>query len=219
LDELTPLLKVGAGVFVVVVALGAMSTATFGWEKSWGSWSQKMSIHANRPNVNHLGLSALVSFDSDNLWGNLRKRGEDPELWGPRTAQTMKDRRWLIIAGMIFYTALALVACRRLRLADAAIVGTMMIPIYFYPSNYYLHILFIWPLMLAAWPGGERVKQWSVVAATVLIACSVMWFGWLIPGNYGRFLFCSGVLLVTIVVLLRIPVHGDRDALQATRPL
>jgi len=219
LDELTPLLKVGAGVFVVVVALGAMSTATFGWEKSWGSWSQKMSIHANRPNVNHLGLSALVSFDSDNLWGNLRKRGEDPELWGPRTAQTMKDRRWLIVAGMIFYTALALVACRRLRLADAAVVGTMMIPIYFYPSNYYLHILFIWPLMLAAWPGGERMKQWSVVAATVLIACAVMWFGWLIPGNYGQFLFCSGVLLVTIVVLLRIPVHGDRDTSQAARPL
>ena len=217
--ELGPLLKVGAGVFVVVVALGAMSTATFGWEQSWGAWSQKMSIHANRPNVNHLGLTALASFDTDNLWSNLRKRGEDPELWGPRTAETMRDRRWLIIAGMLFYTALAIVACRRLRLADAAVIGTMMIPIYFYPSNYYLHVLFIWPLMLAGWPGGQRDKQWSVVAATVLLACAIMWFGWLIPGNYGQFLFCSGVLLVTIVVLLSIPVKGDRNPARLTQPL
>jgi hypothetical protein len=208
--ELVPLVKVGVGVVAVVVALGAMSTATFGWEKSWGAWSQKISMHANRPNVNHLGLTALVSFDPDNLWHNLRKRGEDPELWGPRTAQTMKDRRWLIIAGMLFYTALAVVACRRLRFADAAVVGTMMIPIYFYPSNYYLHILFIWPLMLAGWPGAKREKEWSVLAATVLLACAIMWFGWLIPGNYGQFLFSSGVLLVTIVLLLAIPIRGER---------
>jgi hypothetical protein len=210
--ELVPLFKVGAGVIVIVVALGAMSTATFGWEKSWGAWSQKISMHANRPNVNHLGLTALVSFDPDNLWGNLRKRGENPELWGPLTAQTMKDRRWMIIAGMILYTALAVVACRRLRLADAAVIGTMMIPIYFYPSNYYLHVLFLWPLMLAAWAGSERDKEWAIAAATVLIACALQWFGWLIPGNYGQFLLWSGILLVAIFVLLLVPILGDRKA-------
>jgi peptidoglycan/LPS O-acetylase OafA/YrhL len=86
----------------------------------------------------------------------------------------------------------------------------MMIPIYFYPSNYYLHILFIWPLMLAGWPGAKREKEWSVLAATVLLACAIMWFGWLIPGNYGQFLFSSGVLLVTIVLLLAIPIRGER---------
>ncbi len=214
--ELVPLVKVGAGVIVVVVALGAMSTATFGWEKSWGAWSQKMSIHANRPNVNHLGLTALVSFDPDNLWNNLRKRGEDPALWGPRTAQTMKERRWLIIAGMMLYTALAVVACRRLRLADAAVIGTMMLPIYFYPSNYYLHILFIWPLMLAAWNGEDRGKEWALAAATVLLACTLQWFGWLIPGNYGQFLYWSGVLLAAIIVLLLIPIRRDREAISGT---
>jgi hypothetical protein len=166
-------------------------------------------MHANRPNVNHLGLTALVSFDPDNLWHNLRKRGEDPELWGPRTAQTMQDRRWIIIAGMILYTALAVLACRRLRLADAAVVGTMMIPIYFYPSNYYLHILFLWPLMLAAWSGG-RDKEWALATSTALLACVLQAFGWLIPGNYGQFLFWSGTLLVAIVVLLLIPIQGDR---------
>ena len=207
--ELVPLFKIATGVVVIVIALGALSTATFGWEKSWGAWSQKISMHANRPNVNHLGLTALVSFDPDNLWHNLRKRGEDPELWGPRTAQTMKDRRWIIIAGMILYTALAVLACRGLRLSDAAVVGTMMIPIYFYPSNYYLHILFVWPLMLAAW-SGARDREWALATSTILLACVLQAFGWLIPGNYGQFLFWSGTLLVAIVVLLLIPIQGDR---------
>ena len=208
--ELVPLLKVGAGIVVVVVALGALSTATFGFDESWGAWSRKIAMHANRPNVNHLGVTQLVSFDPDNLWHRLRERGQDPELWGPLTAQTMKDRRWIIIACMLFYTALAVAACRRLRLADAAVIGTMMIPIYFYPSNYYLHILFIWPLMLAAWTGGGREKDWALVAATVLLACAVQWFGWLIPGNYGQFLFFGGVLLVAILILLLIPIVSDR---------
>ena len=107
-------------------------------------------------------------------------------------------------------TLLAFSACRRLRLSDAAVIGTMMIPIYFYPSNYYLHILFIWPLMLAAWKGSEREVEWSLVAAIVLAACAVQWFGWLIPGNYGQFLFWSGDLLVAIVLVLLVPVVGDR---------
>ena len=182
---------------VALVVWCGLSTTTFGWNESWGAWSEKISMHATRPNVNHLGITALASYDHDNLWHVLRERGEDPGLWGPRTAQTMKDRRWLIVLGMLFYTGLAVRASRRLRLSDAAVIGTMMIPIYFYPSNYYLHIAFIWPLMLAAWPGGTRTREWSLVAATVLAACAIEWFGWLIPGNYGRFLFWSGVLLGT----------------------
>lgn len=205
-----PLFKVAAGVVVIVIALGAATTARFGWDESWGAWSHKISMHANRPNVNHLGLTALVSFEPDNLWHNLRARGLDPELWGPLTAQTMNDRRLIILAGMIGYTILALLACRRLRLADAAVIGTMMIPIYFYPSNYYLHILFIWPLMLASWDDGNRERQWSMIAVTVLGACAILWFGWLFPGNYGQFLFWSGVLVVAILVLLLIPIASDR---------
>ena len=210
LDEVVPLFKVAAGALLIALVIGAASTTTFGWNESWGAWSEKISMHATRPNVNHLGITALASYDHDNLWHVLRERGEDPGLWGPRTAQTMKDRRWLIVLGMLFYTGLAVRASRRLRLSDAALIGTMMIPIYFYPSNYYLHIAFIWPLMLAAWPGGTRTREWSLVAATVLAACAIEWFGWLIPGNYGRFLFWSGVLLATIAVILAIPIFGDR---------
>jgi hypothetical protein len=204
------LVKVGTGVVVVVVALGALSAGTFGWDKSWGSWSEKISMHANKPNVNHVGITALVGYKTDNLWHNLRARGEDPEMWVPLTAQTTKERRWIIWLGMAFYTLLGLFACRGSRLSDAAVIGSMMIPVYFYPSNYYLHVLFIWPLLLAAWSGPDGDETWSWIAAAVLGSCSLQWFGWLVPGTYGQFLFWSGILLGLIAVLLVIGIAASR---------
>ncbi|NNE17651.1 MAG: hypothetical protein HKN10_04150 [Myxococcales bacterium] len=210
--QLLPLAKVGAGVFVVVVVLGGLSASRFGIERSWSAWSQKISMHANKPNVNHIGLIASVSYEPDNLWHNLHARGEDPEQWGPLTAQTMRDRRWITIAGMLFYTLLGVAACRRLRLADAAVIGTLMIPIYFYPANYYLHILFIWPLLLAsrAGPGGSR--DWSLIAAAVLGFCALQWFGWLIPSQYGQFTLWSGMFLGLIAIVLFIALHASKRA-------
>ena len=217
LSQLVPLVKVGAGVFVVVVVLGGLSAGRFGLENSWGAWSQKIAMHANKPNVNHIGLIASVSYEPDNLWSNLLARGEDPEQWGPLTAQTMKDRRWITIAGMLLYTLLGIAACRRLRLADAAVIGTLMIPIYFYPANYYLHILFIWPLLLAPAAGLAQGKHWSMVAAAVLGFCSLQWFGWLLPSLYGQFTLWSGMLLGLIAILLLIALQaGKRPATSET---
>jgi peptidoglycan/LPS O-acetylase OafA/YrhL len=125
----------------------------------------------------------------------------------------MKDRRWITIAGMLLYTFLGIVACRRLRLADAAVIGTLMIPIYFYPANYYLHILFIWPLLLAARARANASRDWTLVAAAVLGFCSIQWFGWLIPGNYGQFTFWSGMFLGLVAILLVIALHASKRAI------
>ena len=217
ISQMLPLVKVGAGVFVVVVLLGGLSAGRFGLEDSWGAWSQKIAMHANKPNVNHIGLIASASYEPDNLWSNLLARGEDPEQWGPLTAQTMKDRRWITIAGMLLYTLLGIAACRRLRLADAAVIGTLMVPIYFYPANYYLHILFIWPLLLAPVAGLAQRKEWSMVAAAVLGFCSLQWFGWLLPSLYGQFTLWSGMLLGLIAILLLISLQaGKRPATSET---
>ncbi|MDH4282290.1 MAG: hypothetical protein OEV36_06530, partial [Myxococcales bacterium] len=208
-EQLIPLAKAGAGVVVMIAALGALSASTYGFEKSWGPWSEKIAMHANIPAVNHVGLTALVSYDPDNLGQNLRTRGEDPEMWRPLTAQTMKDRRWVILLGILVYTLLGLLACRGSRLSDAAVIGTMMIPIYFYPSNYYLHILFIWPLLLAAREGRDGDRAWPLIAATILGFCALQWFGWLIPGSYGKYLFWSGMLLALIAIVLVITVQAN----------
>ncbi len=206
-----PLFKAAAGALSIALVLGALSTSTFGFEKSWGSWSEKIALHANKPNVNHLGVTALVGYKTENLWHELRARGEDPQQWGPRTAQTVRDRRWIIALSMLFFTVLGVWACREARLSDAAVIGTMMIPVYFYPANYYLHILFVWPLLHAATRDGPRHdSHWALIAASVLACCAIQWFGWLIPGRYGQYLFWSGTLLVLIAALLSITIAAQR---------
>lgn len=211
-----PLVKVGVGAVAIALILGTLSTATFGFEKSWGIWSEKIALHANKPNINHLGITALVGYKPDNLWNNLRARGEDPEQWGPLTAQTVKERRWMIVLGMLAFTALAALACRGVRLSDAAVIGTMMIPVYFYPANYYLHIVFVWPLLHAAWTGHETDRAWTWIASAVLGCCAIQWFGWLIPGGYGQFLFWSGTFLALIVVLLVLVILDRRGLISAS---
>lgn len=203
-----PLLRLGAGVAVIVVGLGCASAATFGLQRSWGAWAEKISIHVNDPNFNHVGLTALVGYKTDNLGYKLRKRGEDPRLWKSLTAQTVHERWWLRGAGMLFFTLLAVLAVRRSTLSDAAVVGSMMIPIFFYPSNYYLHSIFIWPLLLAARDGPEDEHYWAAVA--VLGFCFLQWFGWFIPGKYGQFLLWSGLLLALIFTLLVLTIKAGQ---------
>lgn len=216
--ELLPLLKTAAGAAVIVLALGALSTNTFGFDESWGVWSEKIALHANKPNINHLGITALVGYERDSLGSELRARGEDPRQWGPLTAQTVQERRWMIVLGMMIFTVLAVLACRGARYSDAAIIGTMMIPIYFYPANYYLHVIFLWPLLDAARRSKEEVgPHWASIAASVLACCAVQWFGWLIPGQYGQFLFWSGTLLILILALLVLSIVGPARRLRPSQ--
>jgi hypothetical protein len=206
-----PLVKAAAGAALVAIALGTASAGAFGIEDSWGAWSDKIALHANKPNVNHLGITALVGYKTENLGDNLRARGESAERWGPLTAQTVEERRPIIIVSALLFTALAVLACRRARLSDAAVIGTMMIPIYFYPANYYLHILFIWPLLRAACSDAEGDTPWTLIAASILACCAVQGFGWLIAGRYGQFLFWSGTLLNLIAALLILTARATKQ--------
>lgn len=206
LSRFLPFMKLGAGVAVIVVSLGCASAATFGFQQSWGAWAEKISIHANDPNFNHVGLTALVGYKTDNLGYKLRERGEDPRLWKPLTAQTVQERWWIRGVGMLFFTLLAVLAVRRSTLSDAAVVGAMMIPIFFYPSNYYLHSIFIWPLLLAARDGPRDQHYWTGVA--VLGFCLLQWFGWFMPSKYGQFLLWSGMLLALIFTLLMLTIKA-----------
>ena len=195
--------KLAAGVAAISLALGFASAWTFGLQESWVAWAEKISIHVDDPNVNHVGLTALVGYDPENLWGRLRARNEDPKLWKPLTRQTVRDRWWLRYGGMLLFTGLALVATRRNRLSDAAILGAMMIPIYFYPSNYYLHSIFFWPLLLAVrGDSSSSSRSWAEVAAILLALCALQWFGWFSRGHYNQFLIWSGMLLTAMVAIL-----------------
>lgn len=208
-DALRSLAKLTGGVAAIAVLLALLSSATFGFQESWVAWTEKIGVHANDPNINHVGVTALVGFKPSNLWDRLRARGEDPRRWTPLTQQTVRDRWWLRGGAMLLFTLLAWLATVRHRASDAAIIGTMMLPVYFYPSNYYLHCVFLWPLLLASREAGPS-KHWAAATTTWLTFCAVQWFGWLIPGRYGQFLLWSGLLLAAMVIVLVIAIRAPR---------
>ena len=196
--------RVALGAVLTVSILFVASGSVLGWQESWGDWAEKVTMHADKPNVNHVGLLTLAGYDPDHTFGAIRSRGEAPERWIPLQLETRAQRRWLTAAAMLLFTLLAILATKGARLSDAALVGTLMIPIYFYPANYYLHCIFLWPLLLAGREPPYGNRHWTVGAAAVLLVCVLQYFG---SEGYLRYTEWSGLLVGLIAVLLLVVIR------------
>ena len=165
-----PALRAIAGVLVAVVVLVGASSAVFGFSDSWGTWSKKIAIHAEQPNSNHVGIRNVVSYD----WALEGHKVADPRriepwsTWQDFQRETLAKRKPIFYLAVLLYTGLAVVACRRLRLEQVAMIGLMMIPVYFYPANYYCHHVFLLPLLAT---GAAPPARWNEPEGRT-------WFGW-----------------------------------------
>jgi hypothetical protein len=179
-----PALRAIGGVVVTVAVLVAASSAVFGFAASWGGWAQKIAIHAEQPNSNHVGIRNVVSY-SPSLEGPKvadERRIEPWSTWQDLQRETFARRKPLFYLAVLLYLGLALVACRRLRLEQAAILGLMMIPVFFYPANYYCHYVFLIPLLGVSaaaprrWTEPEGRTWFGLVASTVLAMGFLQYF-------------------------------------------
>jgi len=164
------------GAVAAVAVLVAASSALFGFHDAWVTWAHKISIHAEQPNSNHVGIRNVVSY-SPSLEGPKvadPSRIEPWSTWQDLQRETFSKRKPLFYLGVLLYTALAIVGCRRLRLDQVSIVGLMMIPVYFYPANYYCHHVFLLPLLATA-ADPKRLTQpegrtWFAYVSSVVMA-------------------------------------------------
>jgi hypothetical protein len=62
---------------------------------------------------------------------------------------TFAARSPLFYGILLIVTALSLLACRGRSLEQVAVVGLLLVPFVFYPSNYYCHFVFLLPLAVA----------------------------------------------------------------------
>jgi hypothetical protein len=144
-----PALRALAGAVGTVVVLVALSSAVFGFSASWGTWTRKIVMHAEQPNSNHVGIRNLVAFSPNLVAQRVAddKRLEPWSAWQDAQRQTFARRKPLFYLCVLGFLAAAVLACRRVRLDQAAIIGLMMIPVFFYPANYYCHYVFLLPLL------------------------------------------------------------------------
>ena len=199
-EEAKPLLAALAGAAACVGVLFVLSTLTFGFRHSWLDWAHKITLHSVTPNVNHVGLRTLIQFDPSKTIRALGQTGGD---WSYEQSRTFLRRRPLYVIAIVAFTLLSLAAARGRDLRQAALIGMMMIPIYFYPSNYYLHYVFVLPLMMDYSEEPIERKRWGLVSFVVLAICVSEYWGFENVGVDERYAQWSvGVLLGYLVILV-----------------
>ena len=175
----------------VVVAGSVLATALLFSVGAWVDWWSKVTLLAAEPHGNHIGLRSLIGG------------------WEANQAQVLRGRWPLYLAAMALYVALVVAACRGTRLDQAAILSLILVPVLFYPANYYIHFVFLLPLVMTETPDGVA-DPW--IPLSVLGLCAAQYFT--VPVMpYGQHFYLATVLLfVALGALLIGVVHADARA-------
>jgi hypothetical protein len=121
--------------------------------------------------------------------------------WGNAQRMTFAARRPLFYAILLIATALGLLACRGRGLAESALIGLLLIPFYFYPSNYYCHFVFLLPMAVVG-PRLDRERTFATVFIVLAAMCIGQYFtlaeGW----TDLRYTYQSFILLIGFGIIL-----------------
>jgi len=172
--EQRPLLRTVLGSTLCGVTLMIASTAAFTFEDGWGAWFEKISIHADKPNVNHVGWRTALTYEPDKKAEMLfvRAHPEPWTLWQEAQLAAFSRRKPVFWLGVVAFAGLAILACRGRPLHEAILVGMLMVPVLFYPANYYLHYVALLPLLASERSAtGETPGLWWWIPTCLLILC------------------------------------------------
>jgi hypothetical protein len=198
-----PAIRAFVAAAICVITLVGATSALFGFRDSWIAWKQKIEIHATGPSTNNVGLRNVLAFNPD-LSAKALSEHRRPGPWGDwGSAQqlTFASRRPLFYGILLIATALALIACRGRKLEEVALIGLLLIPFYFYPSNYYCHFVFLLPIAVIR-PALDRDKAFATVFVVLAAMCVGQSFtlaeGW----TDLRYTYQSFLLLIGFAIIL-----------------
>jgi hypothetical protein len=121
-------LRVAVGATIAVAVLFVGSSLVLGFD-AWPEWLHKVSLLNRDPHVNHVSLRGLIA--------------------GPDSVHNriLRGRTPLYIAAIAFYILLVALAARRRKMYQVSALGLLLIPVVFHPANYYIHFIFLMPLV------------------------------------------------------------------------
>ncbi|HEY5285076.1 MAG TPA: hypothetical protein VIM14_19945, partial [Polyangia bacterium] len=198
-----PALRAFTGAAICVAALVALTSLLFGFRGSWIAWKEKIEIHATGPSTNNVGLRNVLAFSPElSAKGLMEHHRAGPwGDWGNAQRMTFAARRPLFYAILLIATALGLLACRGRGLAESALIGLLLIPFYFYPSNYYCHFVFLLPMAVVG-PRLDRERTFATVFIVLAAMCIGQYFtlaeGW----TDLRYTYQSFILLIGFGIIL-----------------
>jgi hypothetical protein len=195
-----PVLTVALAALITGVVAFLASSAMFGF-RAWPEWYHKVSMLQRDPHVNHVSLRALIG--------------------GPDGIHTrvMAARASVYIAAIVAFSLMVLFAARKKHISQAATLGTLMIPVAFHPANYYIHFIFVLPMLGlelkrqkeetgSLWP----IKPSDAMIWVVMLLLCAAEYGAAIEKDLGlRFYFSSAMIILTVTTLLVMELIRDYD--------
>jgi hypothetical protein len=195
-------LRAITGAAVCVIGFLAVTSAVFGFKNGWSTWLAKIEMHAVGPSTNNVGLRNVLAWRPWHTADYLI-RHEHPEPWVDWQRFQIENfaqlRPVFYLVNLLAFAAV-FVACRRRPLYQVSLLGLLLVPFFFYPSNYYCHFVFLLPLALAgatrppvADPGRDRIFGWGI--AVLCAMCFGQYFTYFAGGTDVMFTYQSFILL------------------------
>src|SRR5207244_692391 len=175
-DHLARALRVLGAAAATMIVLFSIS-AVLSPAGAWSDWLAKVHLLNAQGHASHVSLRSVIG-------------GADHQ------AAMLRARAPIFAAAVAGYVVMVIVACRGQRLERAALLGLSLTPIVFAPANYYIHFIFLLPML-----GGETI--WLVLLALCAIQYFTTWIGDLTLHFYLASLMLMLALAAILATILR----------------
>jgi hypothetical protein len=153
--------------------------------RAWGDWLHKVGLLSSEPHHSSFGLRSLIAG------------------WQADQHAVLRARLPLFIAALVFYLGMTVVAARGRRPEQAMLLGLPLVPVLLNPGNYYIHIVFLLPLLVEERPSGAPLPPAGAgIWATLLAMCAVQYGTVLVPDQALHFYLANAVLFAVLATLL-----------------
>jgi hypothetical protein len=191
-ERSTLYIVLGAG--LAVAAAFAFSIAV-GPLQAWGDWYNKVSQMESDSHPATVALRNLIGG-----WEHQRSM--------------LKARAPVYFAAIVFYVGMVLWASRRRRPEQTALLGVALLPVLLYPANYYIHFVFLLPLVVAETPGKTEEQPViestrTAVWVTLLAMCAAQYFTVPVTDLGLHFYMATALLFSALTVMLVLLVRQD----------
>jgi hypothetical protein len=185
------LLRVAQGAAICAAVCAALSMQVLS-PAAFRGWLDKVALLHRDAHANHVGLRALIA-------------GSDLDQ-----AAVLAGRLPLYVVALLVCCAAVAVACRGRRPEQAALLGTILIPIVFLPANYYIHFIFLLPL-LARHDDSEPLAPGALaVSGPLLAVCVAQSCGGLDPDVARHFQYSTALLFAGLTAIVAAFIRGAR---------
>jgi len=196
--EQMPTVRLLIGAVATLTVLIGVSAIILSPE-AWADWASKVGQLSSDPHANHISLRSLIAG------------------WGDDQSAVVRARMPVFIGAVLCYIAAVFASARRMPPEQAAVLALVLVPVLFYPANYYIHLVCFLPLVISEKDAEGKSQPLSptdgAIAMTLLGLCAAQFISVLIS-DMGVHFYLNGVLLfIAITTMLLILLRAEAKAL------